>query len=156
MMVYDTQQYWISGLCALSGILNTRKHNVWETDHITDWAGVHLTWARRGLEVRKSVVSIFPAFLKMQILLVDSAGNRSRAGNTVVCINHQQWIYTDTITLSQSNIPYTTKTHSLLHWYDSESFGLCCGKSRMLSYWCDMSAGWRILFISQVGLAVRT
>jgi hypothetical protein len=25
------QKYWVSGLCTLSGILNTRKHNVSET-----------------------------------------------------------------------------------------------------------------------------
>jgi hypothetical protein len=30
-VVYDTQNYWISGLCPLPGILNTRKHNVSET-----------------------------------------------------------------------------------------------------------------------------
>jgi hypothetical protein len=29
-MVYETQNYWVSGLCPLSGILNTRKHNRWE------------------------------------------------------------------------------------------------------------------------------
>jgi hypothetical protein len=26
-MVYKTQNYWVSGLCTSSGILNTRKHN---------------------------------------------------------------------------------------------------------------------------------
>jgi hypothetical protein len=26
MMVYNTQNYWLSGFCPLSGILNTRKH----------------------------------------------------------------------------------------------------------------------------------
>jgi hypothetical protein len=29
--MYDTQNYWLSGLCASSRILNTRKHNVSET-----------------------------------------------------------------------------------------------------------------------------
>jgi hypothetical protein len=28
MVVYNTQNYWVSGLCQFSGILNTRKHNV--------------------------------------------------------------------------------------------------------------------------------
>jgi hypothetical protein len=28
MMVYDTQNYHVSGLCPLCGILNTRKHNI--------------------------------------------------------------------------------------------------------------------------------
>jgi hypothetical protein len=27
-MVYDAQNYWDSGLCPSSGILNTRKHNL--------------------------------------------------------------------------------------------------------------------------------
>jgi hypothetical protein len=30
-MVYNTQKYWVSGLCASSGILNRRKYNVLET-----------------------------------------------------------------------------------------------------------------------------
>jgi hypothetical protein len=30
-MVYDIQYYWVSGLCASSGVLNNRKHNVSET-----------------------------------------------------------------------------------------------------------------------------
>jgi hypothetical protein len=29
MMVCETQNCWVSGLCPLSGILNTRKHNNW-------------------------------------------------------------------------------------------------------------------------------
>jgi hypothetical protein len=33
-MVYNTQNYWISGLCPLSRILNIRKHNVSETDPV--------------------------------------------------------------------------------------------------------------------------
>jgi hypothetical protein len=28
-MVYNTQNYWVSGLCASSGIVNTRKHSDW-------------------------------------------------------------------------------------------------------------------------------
>jgi hypothetical protein len=31
MMVYNTQNYWVFGLCPLSSILETRKHNVSET-----------------------------------------------------------------------------------------------------------------------------
>jgi hypothetical protein len=30
-MVYNTQNYWVFGLCRSSGILETRKHNVPET-----------------------------------------------------------------------------------------------------------------------------
>jgi hypothetical protein len=30
-MAYNTQNYWVSGFCPLSGILNTRKHSVSET-----------------------------------------------------------------------------------------------------------------------------
>jgi hypothetical protein len=30
-MVYNTQNYWVLGLCPSSGILQTRKHNVSET-----------------------------------------------------------------------------------------------------------------------------
>jgi hypothetical protein len=33
--VYDTQSYWCSGLCSLSGILKTRKHNVLETGSVS-------------------------------------------------------------------------------------------------------------------------
>jgi hypothetical protein len=33
-MVYNTQNYWVSGLCPSSGILETRKHNVSETGSI--------------------------------------------------------------------------------------------------------------------------
>jgi hypothetical protein len=38
-MVYNTQNYWLSGLCPSSGILNTRKHNVPETG-----SGVQRLW----------------------------------------------------------------------------------------------------------------
>jgi hypothetical protein len=34
-MVYNTQNYWVSGLCPSSGILNTRKHNVSKTGSIS-------------------------------------------------------------------------------------------------------------------------
>jgi hypothetical protein len=34
-MVYNTQNYWVSGLCSLSEILNPRKHNVSETASLT-------------------------------------------------------------------------------------------------------------------------
>jgi hypothetical protein len=34
-MVYNTQNYWISGLCPSSGILNTRKHNVSEIGSVS-------------------------------------------------------------------------------------------------------------------------
>jgi hypothetical protein len=30
-MVYKTQNYWVFGLCPLSGILKTRKNNISET-----------------------------------------------------------------------------------------------------------------------------
>jgi hypothetical protein len=30
-MVYNTQNYWVFGLCPLSGILKIREHNVSET-----------------------------------------------------------------------------------------------------------------------------
>jgi hypothetical protein len=35
MMVCNTQNYWIAGLCPSSGILNTRKHNVSETGSVS-------------------------------------------------------------------------------------------------------------------------
>jgi hypothetical protein len=31
MMVYNTQNYWVLGLCPSSSILETRKHNIPET-----------------------------------------------------------------------------------------------------------------------------
>jgi hypothetical protein len=34
-MVYNTQNYWIFGLCPSSGILETRKHNVSETGSVS-------------------------------------------------------------------------------------------------------------------------
>jgi hypothetical protein len=34
-MVYNTQNYWVSGLCPSTGILNTRKHNVTETASVS-------------------------------------------------------------------------------------------------------------------------
>jgi hypothetical protein len=34
MMVYNTQNYWVSELCSSSGILNTRKHNISETGSV--------------------------------------------------------------------------------------------------------------------------
>jgi hypothetical protein len=34
-MVYNTQNHWVSGLCASSGILNIRKHNVSETGSVS-------------------------------------------------------------------------------------------------------------------------
>jgi hypothetical protein len=34
-MVYNIQNYWVSGLCPSSGILNTRKHNVSETGSVS-------------------------------------------------------------------------------------------------------------------------
>jgi nitrate reductase gamma subunit len=39
MMVYNTQSYWVSGLCLLSEILNTRKHNVSETGSVFPSSG---------------------------------------------------------------------------------------------------------------------
>jgi hypothetical protein len=33
-MVYNTQNYWVSGLCPSSEILNIRKHNVSETGSV--------------------------------------------------------------------------------------------------------------------------
>jgi hypothetical protein len=34
MMVYDAENYWVSELCPSSGILNFRKHNVWDTGSV--------------------------------------------------------------------------------------------------------------------------
>jgi hypothetical protein len=34
-MVYNTQNYWVFGLCPSSGILETRKHNVSETGSVS-------------------------------------------------------------------------------------------------------------------------
>jgi hypothetical protein len=42
-MTYNTQNYWVSGLCPLSGILNTRKHNVSETGPVSVLMGVKET-----------------------------------------------------------------------------------------------------------------
>jgi hypothetical protein len=36
MMLYNTQNYCVSGLCPSFGILNTRKHNVSETNSISE------------------------------------------------------------------------------------------------------------------------
>jgi hypothetical protein len=35
-MVYNTQNYWVFGLCSTSGILKTTKHNVSETDPVSE------------------------------------------------------------------------------------------------------------------------
>jgi hypothetical protein len=36
MMAYDTQDYWVFGLCPSSGILkNTKEHNVLETGSVS-------------------------------------------------------------------------------------------------------------------------
>jgi hypothetical protein len=35
-MFYNTQKYWVFGLCPSSGILETRKHNVLETDIVSE------------------------------------------------------------------------------------------------------------------------
>jgi hypothetical protein len=34
-MVYDTQDYWVSGLCPVSRILNNGKHNISETGSVS-------------------------------------------------------------------------------------------------------------------------
>jgi hypothetical protein len=34
-MVYNTQNYWVLGLCSSSGILETGKHNVSETGSVS-------------------------------------------------------------------------------------------------------------------------
>jgi hypothetical protein len=34
-MVYNTENYWVSGHCPSSGILKTRKHNVSETASVS-------------------------------------------------------------------------------------------------------------------------
>jgi hypothetical protein len=34
-MVYDTQNYWVFGLCPSSIILETKKHNVSETGSVS-------------------------------------------------------------------------------------------------------------------------
>jgi hypothetical protein len=33
-MAYNTQNYWVFGLCPSSGILETREHNVSETEPV--------------------------------------------------------------------------------------------------------------------------
>jgi hypothetical protein len=35
-IVYNTQDYWVSGLCPSSGILNAREHNVSETGPVSE------------------------------------------------------------------------------------------------------------------------
>jgi hypothetical protein len=35
-MAYDTQNYWVSGVWALSGIQTTGKHNVLGTDPVSE------------------------------------------------------------------------------------------------------------------------
>jgi hypothetical protein len=49
-MVYNTQYYWVSGLCPSPGILNTRKHNVSETESFSVF--------RRGERDTYSVASV--------------------------------------------------------------------------------------------------
>jgi hypothetical protein len=34
-MAYNTQNYWVSGLCPSPGILDTRKHNLSETGSVS-------------------------------------------------------------------------------------------------------------------------
>jgi hypothetical protein len=38
-MMYNTRNYWILGLCPLSGILKNREHNVSETDSVSETLG---------------------------------------------------------------------------------------------------------------------
>jgi hypothetical protein len=47
-MVYNTQNYWVFGLCPSSSILKTRKHNVSETPSasILRWGGRHLVLSK--------------------------------------------------------------------------------------------------------------
>jgi hypothetical protein len=49
-MVHDTQNYWVSGLCPSSGILNTGKHNVSATGSVSvlrlEGGGLPLCWVR--------------------------------------------------------------------------------------------------------------
>jgi hypothetical protein len=41
MMVYNTQNYWVLGLCLLSGFLDARKHIVSEIGSVSivNWGG---------------------------------------------------------------------------------------------------------------------
>jgi hypothetical protein len=34
-MVYNTQNYWVLGLCPLSGILKTKEHNLLENGSVS-------------------------------------------------------------------------------------------------------------------------
>jgi hypothetical protein len=38
-MVYNTQNHWVFGLCPLSGILESRKHNISETGSVSVLGG---------------------------------------------------------------------------------------------------------------------
>jgi hypothetical protein len=51
-MVYNTQNYWVFGLCPSIGILETRKHNVSETGSVSvlRWGGGKISTLLGSLE----------------------------------------------------------------------------------------------------------
>jgi hypothetical protein len=43
-MAYNTNNYWVFGLCPSSGIVGTRKHDVSETGSVSVLRCVHICW----------------------------------------------------------------------------------------------------------------
>jgi hypothetical protein len=52
-MEYNTQNYWVSGLCLSCGIVNTRKHNVSETGSVSI-----LRWRRETPTLLSPVIGV--------------------------------------------------------------------------------------------------
>jgi hypothetical protein len=64
MMVYNTQNYWVSGLCLSLGIPNTRKHDVSETDPVSETLyflvfGIPHNGSVQGPSTSKCVLDLF-------------------------------------------------------------------------------------------------
>jgi hypothetical protein len=57
-MVYNTQNYWVFGLCPSSGILETRKHDVSETGSVSETSCFLVSTVPDG-KVKKTVILCF-------------------------------------------------------------------------------------------------
>jgi hypothetical protein len=60
-MLYNTQNYWVFRLCALSGIKKTREHNILETEFVSV-----LRWWRLAISKGPNWVGVFPPHLRTE------------------------------------------------------------------------------------------
>jgi hypothetical protein len=68
MMVYNTQNYWVFGLCPSSGILETRKHNVSETGSVSvpRWGGREDTYSVGSFFMKSFIHSFIHSSMALQ------------------------------------------------------------------------------------------